>query len=861
MSSINTGGSTTVKKGGVVVGTQQSINFIEGANTTITTSNDGPNGEVDVTIASSGGGGSSGFTLEDEGSSQGLVTTLDVVGSMATASAVGADGTLTVVHGTQGGGSEHAAAIDGGASGFMTGAQVTKLAGIATGATNGITTQEDGAGAGVNQTTLNFVGSSVTASSVGSTTTVTITGGGVTDGDKGDITVSGSGATYTIDAGVVSLAKMADLAQDQFIGRTTASTGVPETATITAAARTVLDDTTVSAMVDTLGGAAASGTGGLARVNSPTFTTPNIGTATGSITGNAATVTTNANLTGPVTSVGNATAIADGALAIAKLANIATDRLLGRDTAGSGAVEELTVGGGVEFTTTGGIQRAALTGDVTASAGSNSTTIAAAAVSLAKMANLAQDQFIGRVTASTGVPETATITAAARTVLDDTTVSDMVDTLGGGAATGTGVLVRATSPTFTTPNIGSATGSISGNAATVTTNANLTGIVTSTGNATAIADGAIALAKLANGTDGEIPTWDASGVITTVPVGTAGHVLTSNGAGATPTFQAASGGVSDGDKGDITVSGSGATWTIDANAVSLSKLATQAALSVLGNGTNATAVPTALAAGTDGHVMRRSGTAVAFGTVATAGIANNAVTLAKLATQAALSVLANATNATAVPSAVAASVDGHVMRRSGTALAFGTVATAGITDAAVTLAKMDNLAQDQFIGRTTASTGVPQTATITAAARTVLDDTTVDAMITTLGGASYTGTGGIVRAASPVFTGNVSITIPSTVTTGGTTATIDWANGNGQVFDAQGSTGNVTFTFSNPVSGASYVLKLIQGSTARTYVWPATVKWPGGTAPTVTTTNDGIDLCTFFWDGTNYLGAYTTGHA
>jgi hypothetical protein len=51
----------------------------------------------------------------------------------------------------------------------------------------------------------------------------------------------------------------------------------------------------------------------------------------------------------------------------------------------------------------------------------------------------------------------------------------------------------------------------------------------------------------------------------------------------------------------------------------------------------------------------------------------------------------------------------------------------------ITLAMMDNLAQDQFIGRTTASTGVPQTATITAAARTVLDDTTVAAMRATLG--------------------------------------------------------------------------------------------------------------------------------
>ena len=53
------------------------------------------------------------------------------------------------------------------------------------------------------------------------------TGAGLADGDKGDITVASG--TWTIDAGVVTLAKMANLAQDQFIGRTTASTGVPET--------------------------------------------------------------------------------------------------------------------------------------------------------------------------------------------------------------------------------------------------------------------------------------------------------------------------------------------------------------------------------------------------------------------------------------------------------------------------------------------------------------------------------------------------------------------------------------------------------------------------------------------------------
>lgn len=47
----------------------------------------------------------------------------------------------------------------------------------------------------------------------------------------------------------------------------------------------------------------------------------------------------------------------------------------------------------------------------------------------------------------------------------------------------------------------------------------------------------IDVADLANGTDGELITWDAAGAPATVGVGTSGQVLTSNGAGAAPTFQ------------------------------------------------------------------------------------------------------------------------------------------------------------------------------------------------------------------------------------------------------------------------------------------------------------------------------------
>ena len=109
---------------------------------------------------------------------------------------------------------------------------------------------------------------------------------------------------------------------------------------------------------------------------------------------------------------------------------------------------------------------------------------------------------------------------------------------------------------------------------------------------------------------------------------------------------------------------------------------------------------------------------------------------------------------------------------------------------------------------------------------------------------------------------NGTIDESTTITSSSNAATLNLRDGNSFLHDL---TENVTYTFSNPAASGKvsmFVLKVIQDSTARTITWPASVDWAAATAPTLTATNNGVDVFVFFTidGGTTYYG-FTAGQA
>ncbi len=245
-------------------------------------------------------------------------------------------------------------------------------------------------------------------------------------------------------------------------------------------------------------------------------------------------------------------------------------------------------------------------------------------------------------------------------------------------------------------------------------------------------------------------------------------------------------------------------------------------------------------------------------------LADNAVTNAYLRDSSALSVIGRSANSSGDPADISAGTDGHVLRRSGTTLGFGTIATAGIADAAVTLAKQANLANARLIGRATSGTGVPEALTLSQVLDFIGSAARGDVLVrgaSTWARLAAGADGSHLRAAGAGA--DLAWSLHGTFDTSTFRHTAAGNISGSQTLNASVSnvmsgtaTGTITWTFSGaPASGFArfIVLELTNGG-AYTMTWPASVKWPGGVAPTLTAS--GVDVLVFVTDdaGTTWRG-------
>lgn len=106
--------------------------------------------------------------------------------------------------------------------------------------------------------------------------------------------------------------------------------------------------------------------------------------------------------------------------------------------------------------------------------------------------------------------------------------------------------------------------------------------------------------------------------------------------------------------------------------------------------------------------------------------------------------------------------------------------------------------------------------------------------------------------------GQQQTTIPATsdsiVQTLDDAATITWDARSGSIARVT-LAGSRTFANITNLAPGSYILYVKQdGTGSHTLTWGDQYKWVGGTAPTLTTTGDALDIISFVYDGVDLVG-------
>jgi hypothetical protein len=133
-------------------------------------------------------------------------------------------------------------------------------------------------------------------------------------------------------------------------------------------------------------------------------------------------------------------------------------------------------------------------------------------------------------------------------------------------------------------------------------------------------------------------------------------------------------------------------------------------------------------------------------------------------------------------------------------------------------------------------------------------------------GTSYTtsGSGTVVALNNTPTLTNPTVTnyveTLQAVGTVGSTSTLSLTSGTVLTATLTAST-PCTFTMPTATAGKSFILKLTQASSGMTTATFTSVKWAGGTAPTITATASAVDIISFVSDGTNWYGTYAQAFA